>query len=64
MKMQYKTPAVEVVEVRLQGTVLEDVVMGGESIVGTTMDAKETDFEEDDTFTTPTQPNLWDDEEQ
>lgn len=29
-------------------------------------DAKENnlEFEEDDTFTTPTQPNLWDDEEQ
>ena len=63
MKMQYKTPAVEVVEVRLQGTVLEDVVMGGESIVGTTMDAKETEFE-DESLIKPTQPNLWDDNEE
>lgn len=63
MKMQYKTPAVEVVEVRLQGTVLEDVVMGGESIVGTTMDAKETEFE-DESLINPTQPNLWDDNEE
>ena len=63
MRKQYKTPVVEVVEVRLLGTVLEDVVVGGESIVGTTMDAKETEFE-DESLINPTQPNLWDDDEE
>ncbi len=66
MKKQYIVPSVEIVNVRLIGSVLETENMGNDSDETGVIDAKENnlEFEEDDTFTTPTQPNLWDDEEQ
>lgn len=68
MKKIYLMPQTEIVNVRLMGSVLEEPNPEGHnySIVTDGGDAKENnlEFEEDDTFTTPTQPNLWDDEEQ
>lgn len=66
MKKQYIVPSVEIVNVRLIGSVLETENMGNNSDETGVIEAKENnlEFEEDDTFTTPTQPNLWDDEEQ
>lgn len=66
MKKYYIKPSTETVQVRLNGSVLESIGVeqgSGEAREGL---AKEnnSEFEEDDTFTTPTQPNLWDDEEQ
>lgn len=66
MKKYYIKPSTETVQVRLNGSVLESIGIepgSGEAKEGL---AKEnnSEFEEDDTFTTPTQPNLWDDEEQ
>jgi len=72
MKKQYIVPQAEIVNVRLRNSVLDNGAFarpsvgaygGDETGFG---DAKENnlEFEEDDTFTTPTQPNLWDDEEQ
>ncbi len=64
MKKYYIKPSTETVQVRLNGSVLESIGIepgSGEAKEGL---AKESSFEEDDTFTTPTQPNLWDDEEQ
>ncbi len=68
MKKKYIVPSVETVNVRLIGSVLEsaNANMGNNSDETGVIEAKENnlEFEEDDTFTTPTQPNLWDDEEQ
>lgn len=66
MKKNYIKPSTEIVLVRLNGSVLDSIGVdqgSGEAREGL---AKENngEFEEDDTFTTPTQPNLWDDEEQ
>ena len=46
MKKQYIVPVVEVVNVHLQKSVLEDVGMGPDSVVGTTMDAKDQNFDD------------------
>lgn len=68
MKKVYSKPSVTVVNVRLFSSLLEDPEIGlkGQSVEVEEGFAKENnlEFEEDDTFTTPTQPNLWDDEEQ
>lgn len=70
MKKQYIVPQAEIVNVRLQNSVLDNGAFARPSVGASGGDedeygdAKESSFEEDDTFTTPTQPNLWDDEEQ
>ena len=66
MKKVYKKPSTEVVNVKLLGSILEDpsTEVGGWSKQTFEGDAKESEFEEDDAFTTPTQPNLWADEEE
>lgn len=66
MKKQYIAPQTDIVNVRLNSSVLGPDEFGRWSQGGDEADAKENnlEFEEDDTFTTPTQPNLWDDEEQ
>ena len=66
MKKQYIVPQADLVNVRLNSSVLGPDKFGDWSKGGDEADAKENnlEFEEDDTFTTPTQPNLWDDEEQ
>ena len=66
MKKKYIAPAAEVVNVHLISSVLNDELpFGGDSIVGTGMDAKENTagVEEDEGLINPTQPNLWGDEE-
>lgn len=66
MKKYYIKPSTETVQVRLNGSVLDSIGIEPESGEAKEGVAKENnlEFEEDDTFTTPTQPNLWDDEEQ
>ncbi|MBP3714972.1 MAG: hypothetical protein J6J09_06570 [Phocaeicola sp.] len=66
MKLSYIKPFTETVQVRLNGSVLDSIEIGQGSPETNEGLAKENnlEFEEDDTFTTPTQPNLWDDEEQ
>lgn len=66
MKKQYIAPQTDIVNVRLNSSVLGPDEFGRWSQGGDEADAKENnlEFEEDDTFTTPMQPNLWDDEEQ
>lgn len=66
MKLSYIKPFTETVQVRLNGSVLDSIEIGQGSPETNEGLAKEnnSEFEEDDTFTTPTQPNLWDDEEQ
>lgn len=66
MKKQYIVPQTLIVTPHLVCSILEPDKFGGPSFGGDEYDAKENnlEFEEDDTFTTPTQPNLWDDEEQ
>lgn len=68
MKKQYIVPQAEIVNVRLQNSVLDQGAFarpsvgaygGDEDGYG---DAKKTDFVEEEE-TLPTQPNLWDDEE-
>ena len=47
MKKNYIVPVIEVVNVRLLGSILEgEPNLGPDSMVGTTMDAKQTDFED------------------
>lgn len=64
MKKIYKKPSAEVVNVKLQGSVLDDpnTPVGGWSNQTDSGDAKKTDFVEEEEAL-PTQPNLWDDEE-
>ncbi len=66
MKKQYIEPVTNVVMVKLVGSILEDIDVNAGSLESDPNNSfsKESTFEEDDTFTTPTQPNLWDDEEQ
>ena len=65
MKKIYKKPSAEVVNVKLLGSVLEDpsTPVGGWSNNTDEGDAKETEFEEE-SLINPTQPNLWDDNEE
>ena len=65
MKRIYKKPSAEVVNVNLLGSVLEDpsTPVGGWSNNTDEGDAKETEFEEE-SLINPTQPNLWEDNEE
>lgn len=65
MKKIYKKPSAEVVNVKLLGSVLEDpsTPVGGWSNNTDEGDAKETEFEEE-SLINPTQPNLWEDNEE
>ena len=63
MKKQYIVPSVEIVNVRLIGSVLESANMGNASDETGTNQAKESEFEEE-SLINPTQPNLWDDNEE
>ena len=66
MKKIYKKPSAEVVNVNLLGSVLEDpsTPVGGWSNNTDDGDAKESNLvEEEEGLINPTQPNLWDDEE-
>ena len=62
MKKKYIVPQTEEVNVRLIGSVLETGNMGNDSDETGTIEAKESEFEEE-VETLPTQPNLWGDEE-
>jgi len=62
MKKQYIVPSVEIVNVRLIGSVLEKETMGNDSDETGTIEAKENNLVEEEEIL-PTQPNLWDDEE-
>ena len=62
MKRQYITPITELVDVNLNGSVLETLTMGGPSDVAKSMSTNESSFdvEQDETFDLNTVPNLWD----
>ena len=62
MKKQYIVPSVEIVNVRLIGSVLESANMGNDSDETGTIEGKENSMVEEEEAL-PTQPNLWDDEE-
>ena len=66
MKKYYIKPSTETVQVRLNGSVLDSIGVeqgSGEAREGL---AKENngEFEEEEGLINPTQPNLWDDEEE
>lgn len=66
MKKYYIKPSTETVQVRLNGSVLNSIGVeqgSGEAREGL---AKENngEFEEEEGLINPTQPNLWDDEEE
>ena len=65
MKKKYVTPASETVNVRLIGSVLGGVNITDPSEGPNSWDAKENNagIEEEEGLINPTQPNLWDDEE-
>lgn len=66
MKKKYIVPSVETVNVRLIDSVLEaGPGMGNDSYESGEIGAKENNagVEEDEGLINPTQPNLWDDEE-
>ena len=65
MKKVYKKPSVEVVNVKLIGSIMDDPEPGVGGYSNTTFggDAKESDFVEEEEIL-PTQPNLWADEEE
>ena len=62
MKKKYIVPSVEIVNVRLIGSVLEPANMGNDSDETGTIEGKENSMVEEEEVL-PTQPNLWDDEE-
>ncbi len=64
MKKQYIVPSVEIVNVRLIGSVLEDfnAGMGNDSDETGVIEAKGNTLVEEEEIL-PTQPNLWDDDE-
>ena len=64
MKKQYIVPFVEIVNVRLIGSVLETGNMGNDSDETGVIEAKESEYEEEEGLINPTQPNLWDDNEE
>lgn len=66
MKKNYIKPSTETVQVRLNGSVLESIGINPESHETNEGLAKENigEFEEDGGLINPTQPNLWDDEEE
>ena len=70
MKKQYIVPQAEIVNVRLLNSVLDNGAFarpsfgaygGDEEGFG---DAKESSFDEEESLINPTQPNLWDDNEE
>ena len=68
MKKQYIVPQAETVNVRLQNSVLDSIGQGqwSKGAAGDNegyADAKESEFEEE-SLINPTQPNLWDDNEE
>jgi hypothetical protein len=62
MKKVYIAPVLEVVNVRLNGSLLDGIGMGGESPYAHTWDAKEQQLEWDEEATPdlPHNINLWD----
>ena len=62
MKKKYIVPQTEEVNVRLIGSVLETGNMGNDSDETGTIEGKENSIVEEEEAL-PTQPNLWDDEE-
>ncbi len=66
MKKIYKKPSAEVINVNLLGSVLNEPNpgVGNWSNETNTGDAKESEFEEEEGLINPTQPNLWDDNEE
>lgn len=70
MKKQYIVPQAEIVNVRLQNSVLDEGGYGRNSIGAYGGDepgygdAKESSFDEEEGLINPTQPNLWDDNEE
>ena len=64
MKKQYIVPSVEIVNVRLIGSVLEgfNAGMGNDSDETGVIEAKGNTLVEEEEIL-PTQPNLWDDDE-
>ena len=63
MKKQYIVPSVEIVNIRLIGSVLETENMGNDSDETGTIGAKEQqlEWEEDATSNLPSDINLWED---
>jgi len=66
MKKNYIKPSTEIVLVRLNGSVLESIEVGPGSPETNEGLAKENngEFEEEEGLINPTQPNLWDDNEE
>lgn len=65
MKKNYIKPSTEIVLVRLNGSVLQSIEIGQGSPETNEGLAKENDTEfEEESLINPTQPNLWDDEEE
>ena len=66
MKKNYIKPSTEIVLVRLNGSVLQSIEIGQGSPETNVGLAKENngEFEEEEGLINPTQPNLWDDEEE
>lgn len=68
MKKLYRKPSVSVVNIRLISSVLDDpnVGLAGNSVETETGFAKKNNaaFEEEEGLINPTQPNLWDEEEE
>lgn len=68
MKKNYIKPSTETVQVRLNGSVMkpDDPSMQGGSVYTGSGLGKENkaEIEEDESLINPTQPNLWDDEEE
>ncbi len=66
MKKQYIVPQTLIVTPHLVCSILEPDKFGGPSLGGDEYDAKENNaaFEEEEGLINPTQPNLWDDEEE
>ena len=62
MKKQYITPITELVDVNLQGSILQELAMGGTSKVARSMSTNETTFEmeQEEMLNLNSQPSLWD----
>ena len=66
MKKQYIEPVTDIVKVRLVGSLLESIGVNEGSIEGDPDDSfgKENGEFEEESLINPTQPNLWDDNEE
>jgi hypothetical protein len=66
MKKQYIEPVTDIVKVRLVGSLLESIGVNEGSIEGDPGDSfgKENGEFEEESLINPTQPNLWDDNEE